>query len=250
MKVKTEYSIVSRGTEKYQNKGYIAISCSKNGFRYIQDIDHGTLISDINNHSLKIKDNYSIENIALSRFEMIPELLFSRINFSDNILLCGFGNIGYATLNSLISHGFKNISVLIKNNEYLLQLLCNQNEVNIVSSVTEEYNTYIDTTGSSQIIKNIFENCSNMSSIVILSTPKEKKYLIDPLIINRKNLMIYGGHEINGYSQEIRNKTLNKLLKKNKAKNLSDIVSISNYSSMILKKLRMKKRKIYDIIKY
>lgn len=248
MRVKTEYSIISKGTEKYLKKGYISISYSKDGFRYIQDIDHGKIYSEPNNHSLKLRDNYSIENIALSRFEMIPELLLTRIHFKDNILICGMGCVGYATINNLIDKGYKTITVL--KNKYDIFVDNFKIKINIVTGITSNYNTYIDTTGNSDILKKIFMNINNMGCVIILGTPRDEDYQISPLVINRKNLSIYGGHEINGYNQIVRNEVFMNLLEKNKTKNLKNICDINIYSKEKLNSLKEKSNKIYEILKY
>ena len=246
MKCETEYSVISSGTEKYTKCGYISISKITNGNRYIQDIDHGILNSEVNSHSLKVKSNYKIENIILSRFELIPALLFKRVKIKDNILVCGLGNIGYATVIYLMKHGYKNITVYRRNKKLPERL----KDLKVTDKITSDYNSYIDTTGSSIVLKDIFDKCGALSNIVILSTPRDSEYLIDPLIINRKNLLIYGGHEINGYTSKHRNKVLNKLLSENKKESLEGIICYNKYNKEKLNKIREDKKYIYKVFKY
>lgn len=248
MKCETEYSVISNGTEKYSNKGYISISKIKGNYRFIQDIDHGILESKINDHSLKVNKKYSIENIVLSRFELIPALFFKKNKVDDNILICGCGNIGYSTCIYLINHGYKNITIYNRNNIIPYQL--SKRKVKSTNKIESGFNTYIDTTGSSDVLKEVFNNSSYFNNIIILSTPRDEKYLIDPLQINQKNLKIYGGHEINGYTNKYRNAVLFQLLKENINENLEGIINYSLYSKNMIIKLRNVKKFIFNVIKY
>ena len=95
-KVSIEYSIVSRGTERYNNCGYMAISKIYNSNRYILNVDHNVKSAILNENDLKAKSCYDIENIVFSRFQLITALTFERIKYriNDDILLLGLGNIG------------------------------------------------------------------------------------------------------------------------------------------------------------
>ena len=125
-------------------------------------------------------------------------------------------------------------------------------EVNFVNKISNSYATYIDTTGSSDIIKNVIEQDFSMRDILILSTPRESTYFIDPLIINRKNLTIIGGHELNGIDKKWRNNLFKKILKENtELENiLNTYISITAYSKSNVRKLIDNKKALIDIIQY
>ncbi len=255
MMVKTKYSIISRGTEQYSKHGYMGISEPVLSKQYILDVDHGVLESELNDHVLEFKANtYSLCNIAVSRFELISRLVFERFKVKDNILILGFGNIGFTCLLSLLKSGYKNISVFVRNIKVDIKPLEDKFniKVNFVKKIDDSYVTYIDTTGSSNIIQEMIEQSSSLKDIIILSTPRESKYLIDPLIINRKNLTIVGGHELNGIDKIWRNNLFNKILEENL--NIEDIlisyISVSEYSESNVNQLRSHKKKLIDIIKY
>ena len=91
-----------------------------------------------------------------------------------------------------------------------------------------------------------------MSSVIILSTPRDNEYLIDPLMVNRKNLTIYGGHEIFGYGKNKRNEVFNKILEENKVLEsiLIQYINIHDYSEEELNNIYNNKTNIIDIFKY
>ena len=255
MKVKTKYSIISRGTEKYSNHGYIGISEPIKDKQYILDIDHGILESELNDHVLKFDANrYSLSNIAVSRFELISRILLERYKVKDNILILGFGNIGFTCLLSLLKLGYTKISVFTQSTRLNMKLLEDKFniKINFVNKITDSYTTYIDTTGSSDIIKSVIEQDFSLKDILILSTPRESKYLIDPLIINRKNLTIIGGHELNGTNKKMRNEIFTCILDENLIYEevLDEFISINKYSKDIVKELIKKKNALIDILKY
>lgn len=255
MKVKTEYSIISRGTEKYSNHGYMGISTPIMDKQYILDIDHGVLESELNAHVLEFEaNNYSLSNIAVSRFELISRILLERYKVKDNILILGFGNIGFTCLLALLKLGYTKISVFTRSANVDINALKEKFnvEVNFVNKISNSYETYIDTTGSSDIIKNVIEQNFSMKDILILSTPRESTYLIDPLIINRKNLTIIGGHELNGIDKKWRNNLFKKILKENtELENiLNTYISITAYSKSNIRKLIDNKKALIDIIQY
>lgn len=260
-KVSIEYSIVSRGTEKYNNCGYMAISKIYDSCRYILNADHNVKEVTLNTDYLKAKSCYSIENIIFSRFQLISALTFERIKYriNDNILLLGLGNIGLSCLMYLLDNKFKNISIYIrsKNDKVvnLVKLIKSQYnvDVNIIYELNHsyKYNTYIDTTGDSFVLNKIFDNSKFNNTIIILSTPRDEKYLISPLMINRKNLMIIGGHELNGISIEFRQYIFEKILKINKTKKyLKKFINEYNYSEIKLKSIIQKKSNFIEIFKY
>lgn len=253
--VRTQYSIISRGTEKYSNCGYIGISYPLNDKQYILDINHGVLNSEINSHSIQFDAyKYSIVNIALSRFELITQILLNRFKLRDNILILGLGNIGFSCLYSLLNSGYKNISIYSPQKRYnIISLEKHYNvKIKIVSNISDDYDTYIEATGSSNVLKSIFAKIGTFKDIVILSTPRDKSFFIDPLIINRKNLIIVGGHEINGVNKKTRETIFNNLLKKNEpnVELIKKYVNIHSYSDKIVEELLKKKTNFIDVIKY
>ena len=258
MKVKTEYSIISRGTEKYSKHGYMGISYPLMNKQYILDIDHGILESEINDHVLEFDANkYSLSNIAVARFELISRMVLERYHLKDNILILGFGNLGFTTLLSLLKNGYQNISVFMRNKQKNLKIIQEIEDmldikIKFTDKIDDSYRTYIDTTGSSNVIQNIFEVVSSLKEIVILSTPRDSKYLIDPLIINRKNLIVIGGHELNGIDKKWRNNVFNIILEENLSyeKYLDNFISITKYEKGIVEKLRENKKSLIDVIKY
>lgn len=250
-----EYSIISRGTEKSGSKGYMSISKEIYGSRYLLVQDH------LKRNIISLKDSlkcydYDINNIAFSRFELIPALVLDRNKFEDKILICGLGNIGITTLVYLLDKGYKKIDIYMNDlSDYVidgLNLLRNKYDakLNIVDKI-EEYNTYIDTTGSSIVLKNIFESIKFNKDIFLIGTPRESNYLIDPLLIHRNNLRIIGAHELKGIDKSLRRLTFKKLLDINKDKDfLQKLVNISSYEDGIIEKKIQSKSNFIEVIKY
>ena len=91
-----------------------------------------------------------------------------------------------------------------------------------------------------------------MSTIIILSTPREEEFLINPLMINRKNLSIYGGHEIFGVDLKFRKELFNIILEENKKDEgiLDEYVSIHDYSEEEINNIKKKKSNYVDVLKY
>lgn len=249
-----KYSIISRGTEKYIGKGYMAITEAKDNNRFICNQDHGELQAVIDEESLKFPDLYSIQNIAISRFELVSRLAFDRISFNDNILICGLGSIGFSCLLALLKKGYHKISIYSRSNFGNLNHLENifKTKLNIVSSISNDYNTYIETTGSSKVLKDIFEQITFNKSVIILSTIRDDDFLINPIIINRKSLSIYGGHEILGVDIKHRNKVFNEILNENLNYEsvFNNFVSLNVYSDKYLNNIKLKKSNYIDVMKY
>lgn len=259
-KVKIEYSIVSRGTEKYNNCGYMSISEKTNSYRYILNIDHGIKESNINNECLKFQSNYEIENMALSRFQLIIALMYKKHKkeIKDNILILGLGNIGISCLLYLLDKKYSNITIYVRKiTDYLKNGItiienCYNVKIKIITLLDDviRYETFIDTTGSSNVLKILFNNMDNNKTIVILSTPRDNTFSISPLVINRKNLTIIGGHELNGIDKNYRNREYSKLLEENKDKDyLKQFVNIYCYSSKRLKEIIKQKNNFIEVFK-
>ena len=256
-----EYSIVSRGTEKYNNVGYMAITEIKNKNRYILNVDHGIKESKLTSGYLKANEEYTIHNIAFSRFQLISALMFNKHKkeIKDNILILGIGNLGITLLFYLLDKNYKKLTIYVREKNEMIIKLINivkkefQIDLNIVTKIEKEekYNTYIDTTGSSEVIENIFNNINYNSTVVVLSTPRDEKYYISPLLINRYNITIIGGHEFNGVSYQYRQRVFNLLLKNNQNKEyINDFISEYNYSLEVLNRIKTKKDNFIEIFNY
>lgn len=251
-----EYSIISRGTEKSGSKGYMSVSKEIDGIRYLLVQDHKEKCIVSFKDSLNCY-TYDINNIAFSRFELIPSLVLNRNSFNDNILLCGLGNIGITTLVYLLDNNYKNIDIytndlsnyVISGIELLKEIY--KVNINLVDKIDKEYNTYIDTTGVSSVLENIFENIKFNKDVFLIGTPRESKFLIDPLLIHRNNLRIIGAHEIRGIDKKLRQDTFKELLEINKNKEyLNKLINISPYEDDIIERKLESKSNFIEVIKY
>ena len=258
--IKTEFSIVSRGSEKYINHGYMAITNIINGNRYIVNQDHNHKISNIS-ESLIANQEYSIFNIAFSRFQLISSLALKldTIKKDDKIIIIGLGSVGIGSLFFLLDNKFYNIEIIVKENRNYYDSLIDivKEEYDVLLKFTNSNdsikygNIIIDTTGSSCVIKSIIDTSEYMTKIYLLGTPRERSFLIDPLIIHRKNLTIYGGHEFNGIDNCERNKKFEVLLNINKNKNyLKRLIEIYKYDEKKLKQIKAKKNNFIEMFIY
>lgn len=252
-----EYSIVSRGTEKYGSKGYMGVTKEHDGKKLFVLAKHGDKYIDTLKDSFEILPKYSIENIAISRFELMSALALKPILnlIKEKILIIGFGNLGFTNLRYLLKQGYKDISILTRNIKAFqidgLNKLNERFKANV--KFVEEfkgYSTYIEATGSSDVIKSIMENIENTSTVILLGTPKEEKFLLSPLEISRKNLKIIGGHELNGHTQEERKKALNIILEENSRDNLRDFVNIYKDKEGLVQDILTTKNNFIEVIKY
>ena len=141
-------------------------------------------------------------------------------------------------------------------NQYVIEgiKILNKNydiKLNLVDKVDKEYNTYIDTTGVSSVLQNIFENIKFNKDIFLIGTPRESKFLIDPLLIHRNNLRIIGGHELRGIDKKTRQDTFKELLQINKDKKyLNKLINITQYYEGIIERKLENKSNFIEIIKY
>ena len=256
-KLKVEYTIISRGTEKYGSKGYMGISESKKRKRYFVLARHYENEIITLKDAFEFEDIYSIENIVLSRFELISKIVLDdkKDFIKGKIIISGLGNVGFSALIYLLDNGYKDIDILInKEREYIRTTIIELKSkyganINMVNKILN-YNTYIEATGKSSIINRIVNNSEEHSSIFLLGTPREGKYLIDPLDIHRKNINIFGGHELNGYDWKDRNDKFLYLLEKNKDKELKKLVNIYNESPNIVNSVLKRKKNFFEVIKY
>ena len=253
-----EYTAVSRGTEKYGSKGYIGITRANNGKRLLVLSKHSDKYIDTYKDSFEFSSKYSIENIVVSRFELMSAItLKPMLNFiNDSILIVGLGNLGFSAMLYLLENKYKNISIITNNiQKYQITAIEKLNKeykanIKFISDYKENYDTYIEATGSSKVIKDIIENAQNLSKIILLGVPREEQYLINPLEINKKNLRIIGGHELNGYSIEERREIFYNLLRNNEEKELKQYVNIYSDEKNIREKILAQKENFIEVIKY
>ena len=183
--------------------------------------------------------------------------MYNKNIIKDDIIIFGLGNIGLTCLFYLLDKKYKKITVFVKPNKDLknLKKIINKEynvDIKIIYTLKHyNYNTYIETTGDSYLLKSIFDNINYNKKLIILSTPREETFLLSPLSINRKNISVIGAHEINGIDNEYRNRVFNKLLRKNsKKKYLHNFVSIYDYSDKKLKEIKEQKGNFIEMFKY
>ena len=253
-----EYTVVSRGTEKAGSKGYIGITTVENNKRLLVLAKHFDKYIDTYKDSFEIPSQYSIENIAVSRFELMGAITIKPILniIKDNILIIGLGNIGFTAMLYLLENKYKNISIITNRIEkYQIDAINRLNKeydsnIKFVDSYETDYDTYIEATGCSEVIKNIVETAPNLSKIILLGVPREEKYLINPLDINRKNFIFIGGHELNGHTIDQRREIFKEILKINSKKELKPFVNIHHAQKGIIEKVLDCKENFIEVIKY
>lgn len=255
MKVKIDYSIISYGTEKYNKSGYMAVSVPlTDNICRIYDSDHGITQVNSDFRNLQFKNKYEIENVAFSRFELISELVHERIIFDKQkkFLLLGFGSLGITCLINFIKKDIKNFSIYIRkidqNHINAVNIINNKYKVKIqiTDKLNFNYDYFIDTSGSSSLIEKVVLSTKECTSLILLGTPREEKYLINPLLIHRKNLSIIGAHEFSGISKQQREKKFEKLLYVN-SKNMiiNNFVTIKKYSNK-----KSERKNFIEVYKY
>ena len=253
-----EYTVVSRGTEKYGSQGYIGITTPIENKRFLVLSKHFDKYIDTYKDSFEIPIKYTIENIAVSRFELMGALTLKPILnlITDNILITGLGDLGFTALLYILENGYKNITIITRNIKDFqinaVKMLNVEYKANIkfTDNYNLSYNTYIVTTGNSNVIENIMETAENLSNIILLGVPREERYLINPLDVNRKNLKIIGGHELNGHSIKERTCLFKELLEINDKKDLKKFVNIYHEQNGIREKILNSKENFIEVIKY
>ena len=234
-----------------KNKKISATELTKETFDHIKKNEDQVKAFITLNEEAAMKKAAEIDQQGISEDQLTSGIPLA---VKDNILILGFGNIGFTCLLALLKLGYTKISVFTRSINVDINALKEKYkvEVNFVNKISNSYATYIDTTGSSDIIKNVIEQDFSMRDILILSTPRESTYFIDPLIINRKNLTIIGGHELNGIDKKWRNNLFKKILKENtELENiLNTYISITAYSKSNVRKLIDNKKALIDIIQY
>ncbi len=253
-----EYTVVSRGTEKYGSQGYIGITTPIDDKRLLVLSKHFDKYIDTYKDSFEIPIKYTIENIAISRFELMVALTLKPILnlIDDNILIIGLGNLGFTALLYLLENKYKNITIITNNiKDFQTNSIKKLNEdykanIKFTDSYNMAYNTYIEATGNSKVIENIMETAENLSNIIILGVPREEEYLINPLDVSRRSLRVIGGHELNGHSIKERDNLFKELLEINDKKNLKKFVNIYSEKDDIREKILNCKENFIEVIKY
>lgn len=246
-----EYSIISPGTERSgRSEGYMAITKPYKGARYLLPVSHKTDFSEPTKIALKCYD-YSIENIAISRFELIFSLNTKRFNITKKtkVLLCGFGPVGFGAMLAITKKKIKNFSILTsKNNLYDIAKQLNTNFTIVNDIEFDKYDYIIDATGDGKFLQNLIKKAKPFTSIIVLGTPR-KNYLINALEIHRKNLSVIGAHEITGFSAEFRNRMFHKLLKENVdvAQKLCYFIRHYMFDISLKEKLTEQNRDVFNI---
>ena len=250
-----QYNIVSRGTEKAGSKGYMAITKKIHEERHLIVQDHENALITHFKDSLPCY-HYDIHTIAFSRFELIGALALQRISFSDDILLCGLGNVGVTALIYLLDHDYRNIRIYIDSvKPYIQRMIRKLNkqygaQLRIVDRI-ELAKTYIDTTGASSVLEAIFQDIKPFCTVFLIGTPRDGSYLIDPLCIHRNNLLVVGGHELKGIKKTERLRVFQELLEKNdKNPLLKDIVHINRYRKNIFMDILNEKKHFIEVVEY
>ena len=238
--MRSEYSIVSIGTEKYGSGGYISISEIVHNKRYIVPLNHDIdIISDVK-EALVVPSELSIELIALSRFQLIPSLA-RNIQWKEisNALVIGGGALGFATYLELKRNNIKKVELVSRRDALRKKYEANFEICDWLNVNWQEYDTFFECTGESENIKQIFENISYSSSIYLLGTPREGPY-VNVLDIHRKNLKVIGAHELNGVPQKKRQEFLSEITAFYKGLAIQgkyELVRQHNYSEKKLKEI-------------
>ena len=240
--MKVEYNLISRGTESQSDcNGYMAISEKVDGKRYILPIEHSVQnINSVITGSLTVKKQLSISQIAVARFMLISKLFLERIKIKkdEHILVVGCGCVGFSLLEYLRLNGYTNIGFVSKNVKY--------KKFKQENNSFDEYSWIFDCTGKNFAIEDIFTKCKPMTNIVLMGTPREKPN-IDLLTVHRKNLIIYGAHELTGFDSKKRQYAFDKIVNTLSAEGekYEDICEFVKDKSQI----NAKCEKIYFIIK-
>lgn len=240
--MKIEYNLISRGTELQSDcEGYMAISEMIDGKRYILPLKHSVKNTDlVIDGSLIVKKQLSIYQIAVARFMLISKLFLDRIKIKKNerILVVGCGCVGFSLLEYLYLNGYTNARFVSKNIKYT--------KFNEEKNSIEGYSWIFDCTGNNSAIKSILTKCQPMTNIVLMGTPREKPD-VDLLAIHRKNLIVFGAHELTGFDSKKRQNAFDKIVNilSMKDEKYEDICEFVKNKSQI----SVKCNKIYFIIK-
>ena len=242
--MKIEYNIVSFGTEQQASSaGYMAITELAAGGRYILPVAHNVSETNNLNGALTVKKETGIEKIVLARFGLMTQLFLEKTNLNknQNILVVGAGCVGFACVQMLLLNGYKNVCFTNKTTKLEI---AGAKYIQKQNLNYEDFDVIIDATGSASAIKDIFDKCKPCSSIVLLGTCRENGN-VDVLNIHRKNLVVYGAHELSGFSDEYRQKVFEKTLNKIKKckQDFKNIVCLEDKSKLN----KLKRKTIYTV---
>lgn len=222
--MKIEYSIVSPGTERFGSNGYMSVSeLSADGKRYLAPIPHNAEHLIVSADCLEIDSNYSIESIAVARFQMITALALSQINFTkrDRILILGAGPIGVAAYLECKRKCIENVMISTRRID-----LIGHYEDNLrftQQCITFKPTVILECTGENVIIEGNYQNIAHGGSFLLIGTPR-KNPTIDLLFVHRNNIKIIGSHELQ-FSKYLRKKEFNRIMEWHK----SALVNLSPY---------------------
>lgn len=247
-----KYSILSDGTERNgQSAGYIGITEKYKNCSFLVPIPHGVTSIKVLEHELNCH-NYSIANIAISRFQLISTLNFKRLKIrkeKDSVLVCGLGRVGLGALLELNRMGIQKVNVLTQKIN-AKKIIENINKNYLIVNKTEfiKYDYIIDATGDGCFLNNIIIRAKDFCNIIILGTPRLHSN-INALTLHRKNLTLYGFHEINGIDDKKRNTVFNKILKANQhiSIQLKDLIRYVEYNEAERNKILCRSSNILQI---
>ena len=238
--MKITANIVSKGTEISSGcKGYMALTENVDGVKYLLPITRDVkCVNELPTGFLTINKKLSLEQIAVARFTLIPYLFFKRTKFKKNKKICiiGTGCVGFATLLCLKQLGYQNVFYASRNKfkKYFPKFInLERNYRNF-----KDFDIVVDATGNNNVIHNVIETASPFTTIVLLGTPRDD-IKFSSLLIHRKNLNIFGAHELSGFSDEKRRKAFCKVQKNilKLHKNFKDIAKIFNYRNFSYEKM-------------
>lgn len=196
--IRREYSFVSIGTENSGTNGYMSVSEKYNGIRILSPQEHSIdFIDEYNKGNLFFSDVFSVECLCIIRFQLIAAL--SLKNIADkNVCVLGCGAIGVAAYLECIRQKAKMVTVITRRHE-IVDIFKKAINIEYYNNM-KEYDIYIDCSGEDVYIGHVIKDCQIGAKIYLLGTPRTEPS-INALIIHRKNLKIFGGHELNGITQ-------------------------------------------------
>ena len=240
MKMQSEYSIVSIGTERNGSDGYMCISEVIHQRRYIVPLSHQTQeIHDLK-YALEISKEVPIEIVAVSRFQLITALAQNgQWRSIKNALVIGSGALGFATYLELKRNQVKNVEMISRRKESQSKYKNSFAIFDYKDANWKQYDTFFECTGDHTVIEHIIEVAPLGSYIYLIGTPREGP-CVNMLTVHRRNLKFMGVHEINGMVQEKRQEVFNKIINDYAGSEpyyLNEIVKIHSYSQEALREI-------------
>ncbi len=208
MGIKSNYNVISIGTEKSGSNGYMSVSEGKNGVRIISPISHSEIeIDESNEDNLFVSDMLSIECICMLRFQLISALSLKDIK-DKTVCVYGCGAIGIGAYLECVRQQAKTVTLVTRRKDAV-------NYFNMWINIEKfdgikDYDIYIDCTGDENYIYPIINGGAVGSIFYEIGTPRSAPS-IDLLLVHRKNMSIIGGHELNGIPKARRKEQCKKL---------------------------------------